>query len=286
MAEAAAAASKRGNVYWFDPKKLVIVGLDTEDGPEHELWDERIRLPLDEPMILNLMAVGIKETVLVRNSERGAEVVDGRRRVMHAREANARLKKLGEEPVLVPALIEQGDETHVQSVSIALNEIRRDDDVVVKAEKCLRLLHRNGGDRKKAAIAFGVSEACIKNWVKIAELAAPVKKAVAAGKISASAATELHGLEREKQVAKLEKLTGRAQAQGKKRASATSAKRAAGKIVAVPRRVLMKLVDDEKLSAAVEAEVIFGIKLALGTHVPPVNSRLGKLLQQAGFKYN
>jgi len=277
---------KRGNLLQFDPNEPFVIGVDTKDGPEHELWDERIRLPLEEPMILNIMAFGVKETITLRKGpEARYEVVDGRRRVMHAREANKRLKKQGEPLLYVPATVESGDEVHVSGVAISLNEIRRDDDTIVKAEKCIRLLARNGNDIKAAALAFGVTTAAIKNWIKVAELTPRVKKAVSAGEISASAASELHGLEKEEQIAKLDKLVNHAKANGKKKASTSSAKKEAGKRIGPTKRVLLKLVGDEELSSKVEPEVIFGIKLALGEHLPGETSKLGKLLVQAGYKY-
>lgn len=284
---AALMPAKRGNAYQFDPNEPVIIGLDTSDGPEHELWDERIKLPLDESMVLNIMAIGVKESTLLRlNKGTGKyEVVDGRRRYMHAREANKRLKKAGEELVYVPALIEQGDDVHMQGVAISLNEIRRDDNTLVKAEKCMRLLQRNGNDYKAAAIRFGVSVVAIKNWAKVAELPSKVKRAVADGQISASAASELHGLEKEQLIAKFDKLVAGAKANGKKKATTSSAKKAAGKKTGVPKRVLVKLVEDEELSAKLEPEVVHGIRLAIGLHVPGETSKMGKLLVAAGFKY-
>jgi len=283
---AALMPAKRGNLYQLDPNEPYIIGLDTKDGPDHELWDERIKLPLEESMVVNIMAIGVKETCLIRHNKAAGryEVVDGRRRVMHAREANKRLKKAGEELVYVPCMLEAGDETHMQGVAISLNEIRKDDDTLVKAEKCMRLLQRNGNDYKAAANRFGVSVAAIKNWAKVAELTPKVKKAVAAGEISASAAAELHGLEKEAQISKLDKLIGAAKASGRKKATTASAKKEAGKRTAVPKRVLLKLVQDEELSSGVEPEVIFGIKLALGVHLPPEGSKLGRLLAKAGFK--
>jgi ParB family transcriptional regulator, chromosome partitioning protein len=285
---AATLPAKRGNLHQYDPldPDLKIIGLDTKDGPEHELYDERVFLPLDEAMVLNIMAIGVKEPITLRKRPEGRlDVVDGRGRLRAAREAQKRLRKLGEDPLYIPALFEDGDEVHVQGVMISLNEIRRDDNVVVKAEKCLRLLARNGNDIKAAALRFGVTTAAVKNWVKMASLASKVKKAVAAGEISASAAAELHGLEKEDQIAKLDKLVATAKASGKKRASTASAKKAAGKSAGVPKRVLVKLVDDEELSSKIEPEVAFGIKLAIGAHVPGETTKLGKLLVQAGYKY-
>src|SRR5512136_2177542 len=37
---------KTGDLFKFKPSELIIVGLDTEDGPEHPLYDDRIGLPV------------------------------------------------------------------------------------------------------------------------------------------------------------------------------------------------------------------------------------------------
>jgi ParB family chromosome partitioning protein len=277
---------KRGTLFRFDPDELIVIGLDTKDGPEHELWDERIHLPLEESMVMNIMTFGVKETVTLRKGSKGYEVVNGRRRVLHAREANKRLKKTGEPRVRVPATVESGDEMHMEKLTISLNEIRRDDDTLTKAEKCMRLLHRNGGDYKDAALVFGVSVAAIKNWAKVAELTPKVKKAVAAGEISASAAAELHGLDKDDQIAKLDKLVGNAKASGRKKTTVSKVKKETGHRVTVSKRVLLKIVTDQQLATSVHAEMLSGIKLALGVYVPPETTKLGKLLIQAGFKYD
>jgi hypothetical protein len=44
----------RINAFGMEPKDLVIVGFDTDDGPEHPLWDERVkqlRSSVDQPFI-------------------------------------------------------------------------------------------------------------------------------------------------------------------------------------------------------------------------------------------
>lgn len=279
--------AKRGNLWQFDPNAIVIIGVDTKDGVEHELYDERAFLPLDESMVLSIMDMGVQESITVRkNGATGkAEVVNGRRRVLHAREANKRLKKAGDPLVMVPAILTSGSEERMQAKAIALNEIRTDDPMMVKVAKCERLLERNGNDYKAAAIAFGVTTAAIKNWMKVSELAAPVKKAIDRGDISASAAAQLHSLEKEAQVKKLGELTEGAKKKGKKKASTKAAKSAAGKSTTIGKRVLKKLIEDEELSAKLEPEMVFGIKLAIGEHVPEAGSKLGKLLAKAGHTF-
>ena len=137
---------ERGTYFKMDPDDLTIVGLDTpHKAGEHHLWDERINLPLDENMVLNIMALGVQESVRVevektKGNGKCAYVVDGRRRVMHAREANRRLKKQGEPPVRVPVIAERNtEEKDLSMLTVALNEIRLDDPMMVKAAKASRM---------------------------------------------------------------------------------------------------------------------------------------------------
>lgn len=219
--------AERFSGFKFDPFEIVIIGLDTDDGPEHPLWDERITYPLDESMVVSIMAIGVKEPILVVKmvikGKEVAVVIDGRRRVMHAREANKRLKKTAEPLVKVPAKIERGSDEHLSHVSVALNEIRRQDEVLVKAAKAQRMIER-GDSIADVAIAFGVTKTAINDWLKLVELPAPVKKAVNQGVLSAHAARQLHGLERKEQLTKLEELTQEHQKTGK-RATATKVKK-------------------------------------------------------------
>lgn len=278
--------AKRGTLWQFDPDDLIVIGHDTKDGPEHELYDERIKLPLNEEMILNLMAEGVKVSVLVRKGAKGKpEIADGRRRVLHAREANKRLKKAGEPLIVIPAILEHGDELHMANVAIGLNEIRHDDDTMVKAAKAVRLLQRNGNDKKATALAFGVTTTTIKNWTKLIELAPAVRKAVAANEIAPSAAIQLADLDKDEQISALKKLKSGAKKEGKKRATTNSAKKSQGKATAPGKRILKKLVEDEDLSASLDPGIIHGLKLALGMYIPGKTTKMGKVLLKAGYTY-
>ncbi|WP_246791999.1 hypothetical protein [Burkholderia perseverans] len=78
---------------FFDPDDLVII-----TDPNHALFDRRALLPFDEPMVLNFISTGrIYQTITVtKDIETGKTlVVDGRRRVINAREANALSLSLG-----------------------------------------------------------------------------------------------------------------------------------------------------------------------------------------------
>lgn len=95
---------KRLNAFAMDASDLTIIGLDTKDGPEHPLYDERIFLPIDEAMVRNIRAFGVIEAINVRKNGPNVEVVDGRQRVRHARIASQRNVEEGLPPILVPCL--------------------------------------------------------------------------------------------------------------------------------------------------------------------------------------
>jgi ParB family chromosome partitioning protein len=98
-------ASGKTNVLNFEPENLHLVTDKT-----HPLYDERIHLPINEAMVLNIMEQGVLEPIIVwKDPESGlACVVDGRQRVRHTLEANKRLVKQGDSPLLVPAVTKRG----------------------------------------------------------------------------------------------------------------------------------------------------------------------------------
>ncbi len=266
----------------FDPTKLVIVGLDTDDDPEHPLWDERIEMEIDEAMVVNIMKFGVKEAVIVHKVGDQALVVDGRRRTVHSRLANERLAELGEPLVQVPVMVEKGSDEQLAHIAISLNEIRKADDVIIKAAKAGRMVGR-GSSESEVAIAFGVTSSTIKNWMKLVELPSPVKKAVTQGHLSASAASKLHGQPRKEQLAKLEKLLAGAKKTGK-RVTATAVKSNGKKTRRKPTgKQLEGYVG--KLSHRTDPfaqGVIAGLQLSMGKERPDVEDLLVDKSEETG----
>lgn len=268
---------RRGNVFWLDPFGVVIVGIDTEDGPDHPLYDVTDRHQIDEGMVLSILDIGVKETILVRkvaddNEPKGyrVEIVDGRRRVLHAREAHERAKKSGDpSTVLVPAMLDRGNDRTLEKVSVALNSIRRDDLVMAKAEKAARMLRRNGGDYTDVAIAMGVTEKTIRTYEKLdGGAGAKLRKAINEGSISASAAVRLCDLPSSKQDEELKNLLEKS---GGKRVTIRKAEKAKnGKPSAPSKKVLKKLVQraHEDTAMNVSPDFITGVRFALGEIEP------------------
>lgn len=193
----------RASIFYLNPTDIQIVGLDTTDGPEHPLYDQRIHIPLREETVLDIMQRGVIEPITVRKNGDVAQVVDGRRRVMHAREANRRLRLAGTPTVLVPVLPpKKGTEASLTELMIVLNAHREQDDTAGEALKMQAFLNR-GYTVEQVAQMFGRSEQHIKNTLSLLDLAPQASAALAAKTITKSEAYALARKPREEQVREL-----------------------------------------------------------------------------------
>lgn len=193
------------DLHLIPPEHLVVIGLDTKDGPEHPLFDERVSLPIDPAMVKNVCHFGIMENVVVCRDGKRFLVIAGRQRVRWAREANKILAKEGATLLRVPTVLRGGTEKERFGLMITENECRQDDEILTKAAKCSRFIAM-GNTEADASLAFGVTLQQVKNWLLLCDVSAPVKKAVESGKISASAAIKLAPLAAADQKTKLEEI--------------------------------------------------------------------------------
>jgi ParB family chromosome partitioning protein len=174
------------SVSWlFDPGKLEL------PDEHHDLYDPRQAAPMDEALVLNIMAFGVLEPVVVRLDDGQATVVDGRRRVQAAREANKRLSAQGLDPIQVQCVRYRGSDA--TGAMITCNEMRLDDTPLARARKCERYL-ATGRSEEQAALAFGVGVPCVRSWLALLDAPKCVRDAVDAGKLSASAAKHMIGM--------------------------------------------------------------------------------------------
>jgi ParB family chromosome partitioning protein len=272
----------RLNAFGMDPDDLVVIGYDTKDGPEHPLYDERVRMSLEESMVLNIMVHGVLEPVLVRKNGDTAEVIAGRRRVLHAREANKRLKKEGSEEVRVPVMVKKGQDSVLMGVAISENEIRRDDNPSTKAEKLLRYL-ATGRSEREASIAFGVSIQTIKNWGRMHDLDNKVIKAIDAGDIPASAGYALATLSREEQKEELDKLlsNGHATVRAAKHSVKTKKSGAETEYEAPGKRLVTKVLKLNSKTPVLNQDFLKGVSWVLGNIGPTSIAGLSELIREA-----
>lgn len=223
----------RFNGFYLDPKDVTIIGLDTDDGPEHPLWDERAKKPIDPNMVNNVIAFGVKTPISVVKRDGKVIVVAGRQRVKWTRAANEALgKQEGAELRLVPAVLDKGDDVDLTGDMITENEGREDDDILTKAEKAKRFMAMKKKDGTQVtiedcALRFGVTDRAIRQWLAILEMSPKVKKAVKDGKLTATAASKLQGKTVEEQDEMLDELMAEAGAKGKAKVSTSEVKKKA-----------------------------------------------------------
>ncbi|KDF13541.1 hypothetical protein [Citrobacter sp. MGH 55] len=195
-------ASGKSNVLFFAPEKLHLVADMT-----HPLYDERIHLPLDEAMVLNIMDQGVLEPIIVwKDPESGLScVVAGRQRVRHTLEANKRLLKEGKPPLLVPAVTKRGSAVRMAQAMVSENEIRRADTPLGRAKKMSDALGR-GHDEQDLALMFGVGVQTVRATLSLLDATQAVKDAVESGTVTVTQARQLAVLPPEEQRNKVKEL--------------------------------------------------------------------------------
>ena len=224
----------RGNLWSIDPDDLCIIGgkllpadergpLDTDDGPDHDLYDERVSEPLTEEFVNNIDAHGVDTPVLIVKLGDVATVIAGRKRIRAARIVNVRRKKRGEPPIKIDAKLKRASGSGLLAAMITENEARTNDGILTKIDKLKRLLNR-GVSPEDAAIHFNVGAATVKGWLAFEDNAtAETKAAARAGRLSASAAAELAKIaDPDAQRAKLEQVVGTAEKVSARAARAAS----------------------------------------------------------------
>jgi ParB family chromosome partitioning protein len=220
---------RKGNLFSIPPEDVTVIGLDTTDGPEHPLYDDRIHLPIDMNLVKNIMVKGVIQPVqAVKDGDR-ILIVEGRQRVRAARKANQILRKEGKEPVALKVEPVKGENPDLFGIMVSANEHRKDDTPMAKARKLARFLAM-GKTEQEAAVLFGVTVRSIKDWQLLLDLDPKVQQAVDGGQIAATACKELAKLPRKEQKAALSQLLETAEPG--KRVTQRAAERGTGKVTA------------------------------------------------------
>ena len=195
-------AEGKSNLLFFDPEKLLLV-----TDKNHRLYDPRVDLPVNEALVNSIMFRGVVEPAIVWKDPETGEVcvVDGRQRVKSCREANKRLKKQGEQPKLVKAIVERGDSKSVAVVMAMANEGRADVTPLGRAKMAQRFLEM-GYSEEIVATVMHCSLSALKNYLALLECTAAVRDAVEKGTLPATHAYKLAKLEPGAQRATLGKI--------------------------------------------------------------------------------
>lgn len=228
MSKKTAIDAPRGTFFWLDPDdpRLKVIGLDTDDGPDHPLYDDRIKRPLDPNRVKNFAFYGCRKPISVRVVGDEYHVVDGRGRVRYSREVKSLQTASGEtETIRIPAIVAKGDDADLFGVSRALN-LHDTDGPLTNAKNAQRMLAM-GRTIAEVAVSFGVSEQTIRNWETLLNNVAPeVLSQVIAGEITGTAAIQLAPIPKQEQAAALEEIKSEVKETGGKVTVERAAKKA------------------------------------------------------------
>ncbi|EPH2702541.1 ParB/RepB/Spo0J family partition protein [Klebsiella pneumoniae] len=196
-------ASGKTNVLNFEPENLHLVTDKT-----HPLYDERVHLPIEEGMVLNIAELGVLEPIIVwKDPETGLTcVVVGRQRVKHTLEANKLRLKEGKDPLLVPGVVKRGSANQMAKYMVSENEIRRPDTPLGRAKKMSDQLDR-GLDEDDIAVLFGCSVQTVRATLSLLDATQAVREAVEAGTVTVTQARQLADLPPEDQREKVKELS-------------------------------------------------------------------------------
>lgn len=203
-------AEKRDDMLWVDPERVVLVTDKT-----HALHDVRATDKIEETLVQNVIAFGVRVPILLARDgkdEEGnpiVEVVDGRRRVLAAREANRRLGRTpdSKDYIRIPAVRQQGDDAELASVMVLTNAQRKQVDPLRDAENA-RKLKALGKTDGEIAVIHGVSLDIVRKWQALDSLSPAAKDAVRKGDISPTAALKLKDVPRAEQAETLPGIAG------------------------------------------------------------------------------
>lgn len=190
---------QRGNMFLADPEDIYL-----ETRPGHKHYDSRSLLPPDEREVKYMTKHGVVLPIVVEKCGDLAVAVDGRRRVVNAREANRQLKEAGGTLIRVKVIVKQGDALNLFETMIVTNEHRREVDAVGQALLMQEYLER-GKTEEEAAELWGVTTKTIQNRIKLLSLCEEARQALAAGTLTLTRALRLANLSHDEQRQALKK---------------------------------------------------------------------------------
>jgi len=200
-------AQTRGQTLVYNPNDLTLV-----TDPTHPLFDPSVHAKPPEEMVLSILEHGVLVPIVIRRNGTNkdgraiVEVVDGRTRVLAAREAWKRQSQSGipkEGRVVVGAVLKKTlRDAAAETAMVICNEHRRIEDVLTRAEKLRRYL-AHGHTESQAKVAFSMKARGFKVLMDVLEMGDPLKDALREKKITLEIARTMAALPESKQAAAL-----------------------------------------------------------------------------------
>ena len=206
---------RAGDQFKFDPDEVVLIGKDTDDGPEHPQYDRKVCAEAS-PVLVESMRLFGQFVPITFYREAGKVICSkGRGRVKAARvilsDLRREAEKAGKDPKEVEFYVigipgKPMDEATQVATKHAENLNRRIYDASDEADAVQEMLAHHASRRSMCAV-LGISPSQLDERIALLKLSGPVRKAVDDGRLSASGGVELSKLSRADQIRKLKELT-------------------------------------------------------------------------------
>jgi ParB family transcriptional regulator, chromosome partitioning protein len=199
----------RTDLFHLDPDDVLLI-----EDPHHILYDERVKLPVDQIDVDDVKLNGVIEPVIARKEDGKVIVIAGRQRTKWLREANRQLRKEGQPPRGLPVIFKRSEARDLFGLTLSENAHRTDLTPMQKARIAAQASDR-GMLNDEIAIRMKVDAATVVRWLELTKAPTSVQKAVEAGTVSVKAAIRIAGLTDERQTEELEAAKTAAKAEGK-----------------------------------------------------------------------
>lgn len=183
----------RSDMFLVPPEELTLI-----EDPKHALYDDRVLLPLDEPLVQSIMRHGVKRTLICCKDGDRVVVLDGQQRTKAAREANRRLAAEGKEPVRCKIVLERGSDGDLYGVKLLANAMAQEETPMGRAVKIQKYLSL-GRTEAEAAVVLGLKTPQVKALLSLLDLSPKVQQAVEKGEVNLTSAAKIAKLPRESQ---------------------------------------------------------------------------------------
>ncbi len=247
--------SRGGDIIRLWPEDIVV-----PSDPGHPLYQPgRVEEPLEDRIVDGICEVGVLQPVTVRKRDDGSpELVIGKKRVLHAREANKRLKKKGIEPKQIPCIYVKTNDQESVVRMVMENSHRKNLSPSQEAED-VRKLEVAGYDQDAIARMLGKSLDTIKNMVAVAELHDDVKAALDQEKVRLiDAVRKLGKLEKAEQPAALAKLIKENPTRKERKAAAARGEKSGPRSISAGSKAkkLVKFLDEDGAALNKQCQVL------------------------------
>lgn len=185
----------------YPPEAYTIVGLDTDDGEEHPLWDPSCNDEPDEVLAESLGTRGQLQAIVIRKNGDRLEVVAGRSRVKAARLWNTANP---DRKIELRNTVRRGDSpVELVELVIAENEHRKPKPIVVRARMAQKLLNL-GRTMEQVAKLYHVHVTTLYAWLETLDTAPEIQAAMEHDGLSKAEVDEIANLTHKDQAAVLE----------------------------------------------------------------------------------